>query len=218
MSFRLIDHNMFNLTKKGTSIMAPRGLTLMLLLIMSLLSGCAGTVKHMQEVSTNKVMIGPATGKAAVVFLRPSGMGALVQSSVFEVKANRLQLVGIVAAKTKVVYYVDPGQHLFMVVGENADFMKADLVADRTYYVSVSPRMGLWKARFGLEPIKGNELSSPEFKSSLEECKWVENTAASENWAIANMASIESKRAEYYADWSKVPEEEKQRLSMDDGT
>ncbi|PZN84509.1 MAG: hypothetical protein DM484_02725 [Candidatus Methylumidiphilus alinenensis] len=42
-----------------------------------------------------------------------------------------------------------------MVVGENADFMEAELFANRTYYVNVAPRMGCWKARFSLNPLSG---------------------------------------------------------------
>jgi len=196
---------------------ALRSLTLTILAITSLLSGCAGTVVHMRELAADKAPVAPAPGKAAVVFLRPSGVGFAVQSSVFEVKDNQSLLVGIVAAKTKVAYQVEPGKRLFMAIGESADFMTADLLPNRTYYVLVAPRMGLWKARFGLKPVRGEELDSPEIKSSLADCKWVEKTDASENWARGNMASIESKRAEYYPDWVKQPEQERPHLSQGDG-
>jgi hypothetical protein len=189
----------------------------MILVIASLISGCAGTVVHMQELAADKAPVAPAPGKAAVVFLRPSGLGFAIQSSVFEVKDNGSLLVGIVAAKAKVAYQVEPGKRLFMVIGENADFMTADLVPNKTYYVLVSPRMGLWKARFGLEPVRGKELDSLEFRNSLVECKWVEKTGASENWARGNMASIESKRNDFYPDWVKQPESERPHLSQDDG-
>lgn len=196
---------------------AFRSLALMFLVLVSLISGCAGTVVHMQELAADKAPVAPAPGKAAVVFLRPSGMGFGVQSSVFEVKDNQSLLVGILAAKAKVAYQVDPGKRLFMAIGESADFMTAELLPDRTYYVLVEPRMGLWKARFGLKPVGAKELDSPEFKSSLADCRWVEKTDAAENWARGNMASIQSKRTEYYADWVKQPEPEKPHLSQDDG-
>jgi hypothetical protein len=194
-----------------------RSLALIILAITSLISGCAGTVVHMRELAVDKAPVAPAPGKAAVVFLRPSGMGFAIQSSVFEVKGNQSLLVGIIAAKTKVAYQVEPGKRLFMAIGESADFMTADLLPNRTYYVIVAPRMGLWKARFGLEPVRATELNSPEFKSSLADCRWVEKTDASENWARDNMASIESKRAEYYPDWVKQPEPERPNLSQGDG-
>ena len=196
---------------------ALRSPALMILIIASLISGCAGKVMHMQEIAADKATVAPAPGKAAVVFLRPSGMGFAIQSSVFEVKDNQSLLVGIVAAKTKVVYQVEPGKRLFMAVGESAEFMTADLLPNRTYYAYVAPRMGLLKARFALEPVRGAELDSSEFKSSLAECKWVGKNDASENWARGNMASVESKRAEYYPGWVKQPEPERPNLSQGDG-
>lgn len=197
--------------------LAFRHLALMILVVASLISGCEGTIVHMKQLAADKTPVAAAPGKATVVFLRPSFMGSLIQSSVFEVKDNQSLLVGIVAAKAKVAYEVDPGKRLFMAIGESADFMTADLLPNRTYYVLVEPRIGLWKARFGLKPVSGKELDSPEFKSSLAECRWVEKTDAAENWARGNMASIESKRTEYYADWVKQPEPERPHLSQDDG-
>lgn len=104
-----------------------------------------------------------------------------------------------------------------MVTGENADFVTADLLPNRTGSVQVEPRVGLWKARFGLQPVKGKESNTPEFKSALAECTRVGKTQDTENRARGNMASIQSKRAECYPDWVKQPEAEKPHLSRDDG-
>ncbi|MBI2294526.1 MAG: hypothetical protein HYU76_00430 [Betaproteobacteria bacterium] len=188
-----------------------------LVVLALLVSGCAGTVVNMREVSAEKAAIVPEEGKAVVVFMRPSGLGFAIQSSVFEIKDNYPSLVGIVAAKTKVAYRLDPGKHLFMVIGENADFMSAEVLPNKTYYVLVTPRMGFWKARFSLDPVHKQELSTSEFKGSLDECKWVEKAPESENWAMSNMASIQSKRAEYYLDWLKTPEKERPYLLDEDG-
>ena len=182
-----------------------------------LISGCAGTVKNMREVPAGSTAVVPEEGKAVIVFMRPSGMGFAIQSSVFEIKDNYPSLVGIVAAKTKVAYRLDPGKRLFMVVGESADFMTADILPNKTYYALVTPRMGLWKARFSLDPKHKQELNTSEFNSSLNDCKWVEKTPASDNWALGNMGSIESKRAEYYPEWLQKPETERPHLLPEDG-
>ena len=42
--------------------------------------------------------------------------------------------IGILSGKTKVAHLTEPGEKLFMVIGENADFMKATLEAGKTYY------------------------------------------------------------------------------------
>lgn len=181
------------------------------------LSGCAGTIKNMREVPAGSTEIAPAADKAVVVFMRPSGMGFAIQSSVFEIKGDNLTLAGIVAAKTRVAYRLDPGKHLFMVIGESADFMSADLLPNKTYYAYVTPRMGMWKARFSLIPIHRQELNTPDFTSALDDCIWVEKTPDSDNWMLENIESIKSKRAEYYKEWMALPENERVRLLPEDG-
>ena len=171
----------------------------------------------MREVPAGSSVVVPDKGKAVVVFARPSGLGFAIQSSVFEVIDNKSSLVGIVAAKTKVAYSLDTGKHLFMVIGESADFMTADVLPNKTYYAYVTPRMGLWKARFSLEPKRKQDLGMPELSSALDECRLVEKTADSNNWALGHMDSIQSKRAEYYPDWLKMPEVERPHLFPEDG-
>lgn len=182
-----------------------------------LVAGCAGTVKNMQELPAGSAEPVPQPGKAMVVFLRPSGVGFAVQSSVFEVKDTQPSLAGILAAKTKVAYQVDPGRRMFMAIGESAEFLAADLLPGKTYYAYVSPRMGMWKARFALEPKHRQELESAEFKTDLNECRWVENTPQSSAWMSANLASIQTKRAEYFGDWQSKPESERPGLRPEDG-
>lgn len=187
------------------------------LLVVLYFSGCAGTVKHMNAVPPNMVVSAPAEGKSMIVFMRPSGIGFAIQSSVFEIKEDHPSLVGIVAAKKKVIYELEPGNHLFMVIGENADFMSAELEANRTYYALVTPRMGVWKARFSLKPLHAYELDSPEFNKWLEGCEWVEKTSDSENWASTNMPSIQSKRYKYYEKWMSRDVSERPKLLPHDG-
>ncbi len=182
-----------------------------------LLSGCAGTVSNMRAVSADQVTDTPAEGKAMVIFLRPSTLGFAIQSSVFDVTGADPKLVGIVAAKKKVAYQAEPGNHLFMVVGESADFMYADLAAGKTYYALVTPRMGMWKARFSLRPVHAAELNGAQLKEWLDGCEWVEKSPESDAWAAANRASIASKRAEYYAKWTAKPETERPKLWPQDG-
>jgi hypothetical protein len=159
----------------------------------------------------------PAAGKAMVVFLRPSGLGAAIQSSVFEMRDNAPLLAGIVAAKTKVAYQAEPGKQLFMVVGESGDFMSAELVAGRTYYALVTPRMGVWKARYSLRPVHKAELGGSELAGWLADCRWVEKGQEAEAWARENMESIRSKHVEYYPKWMEKAEGDRPVLFAEDG-
>jgi len=201
-------------------IMAPRKLFLAfiaLLLLQLLLTGCSGTVKHMETVAISDVINEPEYGKSIIVFLRPSRNGHSVQSSVFEIEEDKPSLVGIVAAKKKVAYQLDPGEHLFMVIGENAGFMSATLEANRTYYAIIIPRMGWWKARFSLKPVVQDRLKSDQFNNWLLACEWVKKTSDSELWANQNMPSIRSKYDKYYTDWMNKSWADRPKLQMQDG-
>jgi hypothetical protein len=181
------------------------------------LSGCAGTVKNMRAVPPDRVVAAPEEGKSMVVFMRPSTLGFAIQSSVFEIKEDKPLLVGIVAAKAKVSYQLEPGEHLFMVVGESADYMSAELEVNKTYYALVTPRMGAWKARFSLKPIHVDETSGSQLDEWKEDCEWVEKSPASDDWASTNMASILSKHNKYYKKWMSKDLSDRPRLLPQDG-
>jgi len=140
-----------------------------------------------------------------------------VQSSVFEIRNSEPSIVGIVAAKTKVAYEVEPGEHLFMVVGESADFMSATLEADKTYYAMVTPRMGWWKARFSLKPVHAGELGSDQFKTWLDECQLVVPSKETAAWAKENSDSVQQKYDKYYEAWLEKEAAERPKLSPEDG-
>jgi hypothetical protein len=209
------------LVEKGGTKMrgnAPTGLASTLVVALALIvSGCAGTVKNMQELPGGSPAVVPDAGKAVIVFMRPSGAGFGVQSSVFEIQDGRATLAGIVASKTKVAYQVNPGKRVFMSVGESADFMSADILPNKTYYAVVAPRMGMWKARFSLEPQRREDLGTAEFRKSLDECRWVAKTPASEAWVADNFTSIQSRIASNYPEWSQKPEAERPHLKPEDG-
>ncbi len=181
------------------------------------LGGCAGSVKNMQAVPASSVNTVPKKGKSMIVFLRPSSFGFGIQSSVFEIKGNTPRLVGIVAAKKKVAYELNPGKHTFMVVSESGDFMSANLLPNKTYYALVTPRMGVWKARFSLKAIHKNELHSPQFKKWLSECEWVKKSTASLTWVNSNSASIQSKFTGNYGNWMSKDPSKKPKLLPQDG-
>ena len=191
--------------------------SILLLFFTLLLSGCAGAVKNMRSVPLDQIVSGPADGQSMIVFMRPSGMGYGIQSSVFEVDDAKPKLAGIVAAKKKVAYQLEPGDHIFMVVGESADFMSAELEANKTYYALVTPRMGMWKARFSLRPVHSDELSSNQFNDWLKGSLWVEKSPDSDKWASENMTDIQNKYNKYYPAWMKKPASERPKLMLGDG-
>jgi len=180
------------------------------------LSGCAS--KYMQPVGPERELsYEPSESLAVIVFMRPSAFGGAVQSSVFDVTTEENILVGIVSSKAKVAYKKAPGEYTFMVVGESADFMEAEVEAGKKYYALVTPRMGVWKARFSLKPIHKNELESDKFKEWFTSCSFVENTDSSYQWARDNADSVQSKRETYYQKWMSKPEMDRPALYKEDG-
>lgn len=158
-------------------------------------------------------------GEALVVFMRASNYGGLVASSVFDVTSAETKFIGIVYPGNKFAHAVPAGEHTFMVVGESADFLRATLVAGRTYHALVTPRVGVWKARFSFRPVRQAELDGAEFAGWDSATHFVSNSPASLNWAVQNAADVNSKRAQYWPEWlSKPPHQQlSQTLNAEDG-
>lgn len=186
-----------------------------------LISGC------MSSLMNKAVGAAPAPqpGKALVVFMRPSSFGGAIQSSVYDTRGDDNDFIGVVSARTKLAYQAFPGHHLFMVVAEYSDFMNADLVAGKTYYVLVRPRPGIWKARFSLIPIHrdpGAKYSSASvaFRRWQSATSYVVPKPAAMRWYATHKDDITAKQAAYLAKWHRASAQQRAQLTLhpDDGT
>jgi hypothetical protein len=188
---------------------------LLILLVPVLLAACGGA--QMSPATEPPVM---RAGESTIVFMRPSALGGAVSASVFDVTGPDTKFVGLVNYGTKYAHSVKPGKYTFMVIGESADFLQAEVAADRTYYVLVTPRVGVWKARFSFKPVRQHELSGTEFASWTSATKYVVNTAETTGWAAQNAADINSKRTEYWPEWNSKPQVQRdsQTLVVQDGS
>ena len=170
-----------------------------------LLAGCASN--PMAPVA-DQTLPPAAADSAQVVFMRDAYTGKTIVSSLYDVTDGKTRFIGVMANGTKIAYPTTPGKHTFMVVSEAADFMEADLVAGKTYYALVTPRMGLWKARFSLWPISNDpeaahSLKSKNFKGWVEDTDLVTNSPKSLAWYERVKASVEKKRASYWPVWQE---------------
>lgn len=183
------------------------------------LIGCGGSNQYMKPAASGQgdpASFNLGEGEAGIIFMRPSTFGFAISSSVFELNGEDEMFVGIVSAKKKVFYKTSAGEHMFMVIGESADFMKANLMAGKLYYALVTPRMGAMKARFSLRPVTKGELTQGEFKSWDKACELTENTPEAYQWAKKNSGSIKSKRAKYWPVWDGKSDFDKPILREDD--
>lgn len=176
---------------------------------LSLLSACAtsGSLsKHLTPVATDPK---PEPGKALVIFMRPSQFGFLIQSTVYD----DTEYVATVSAGSRVGYQAKPGEHMFMVVGESADFMRAELMEGKTYYALVTPRMGAWKARFSLRPVNG-DITQAELDAWMAETRPAVPNQQGALWAKKNHASVMAKHAEYLPQWKGKAEASRQAQTL----
>lgn len=174
--------------------------------------------------STSQELVAPSADKAQIVFIRSSFVGSAIQSTIFDVTSSDSQFIGILSNGKKLSYTVDPGEHTFMVVSEAADFMKANMVGGKTYYAMVTPRMGAWKARFSMHPVRSGsggefQYGSDKFQEFLKESEFTENTPESTAWYQENREDIAIKQNEYWAVWQEKSEgdQEERTLFANDG-
>ena len=186
-----------------------------------LASGCAS---NMMVDSAEQELVAPAADTAQIVFLRSSILGSAIQAVVYDATDGGAEFIGILSNGKKLAHTVQPGQHIFMVVSEAADFMEAELLGGKTYYAMITPRMGAWRARFSMYPVRNGQpgefqYDSDQFQGWLKKSQLSENTAASQTWASENESSVAKKRSDYATVWkSKSPTELAERtLNPDDG-
>ena len=187
------------------------------LILTLLISGCAETDTYMRPVPSDNIVVGPENGKAMIVFMRPSGVGGGIYSHIFEIKEDKPLLIGTVSGHQKISYQLEPGKHHFMVASSNADFITAELTANKTYYARITPVMGRWRGRFSLNPIPIKLLYSSQFNTLLEECEWVEKSPDSNTLADSNITSIQSNYEKYYAEWRAKDASQRFSLHPRDG-
>lgn len=167
----------------------------------------------------------PSAEQAVIEFMRPSSMGGAIKCAIFDITAGDPVFLGILAPKDKIVIPATAGKHTYMITGENADFMEADIVAGKTYRVIAIARMGAWKARFSLIPLKkhpGEEewaLDGKKVPEWIKICKPLVPAPTAPQWFAENRPSILKKKDAYMPKWVEMAESLKQyrRLVAEDG-
>lgn len=186
-----------------------------LLIGVLLMAGCASS--GMQPVTKQAVDYRPASNEATIIFLRTGFYGGAILASVFDVTNEETKFIGISAKGTQIAYKTTPGKKMFMVVSESADFLRADLAGGKTYYALVTARMGVWRARFSLNPVTKDEQHQDRFQKNRATVKFVENTEKSRAWAEKNAPSIQEKREANMPRWIEKYGTDTYGLSPEDG-
>jgi hypothetical protein len=178
-----------------------------------ILQGCVTPGPNMKLSEPDSVQVKASQDKALVYFIRPIALGFAVNAAVYDGD----KFVGFVPYNQKLPYLANPGEHMFMVVSEAADFMKADLLPGKTYYAEVIPRMGAWRARFSLKPVSKGELQQSGMKQAINNARLIRNKKEAYDWAESNKGSALSKKEAYFVKWQEKPAEAQPFLKPEDG-
>ncbi|WP_321491742.1 hypothetical protein [uncultured Desulfobacter sp.] len=172
--------------------------------------GCAAPTMNLSVPVTET--IAPNIDKAIVYFLRPKSLGFKIHAAVYDDET----FIGFVPYGQKLPYVAEPGEHLFMVVSEAADFLKAELLAGKTYYVEVVPRMGAWRARFSLSPYTKEQLETQTVQKFIKEGRLIQNNEKAYEWDNSNHGSVLEKKMAYYPKWLSKDESARPFLNKED--
>jgi hypothetical protein len=181
-----------------------------IIFIISGLFGCASPKMNLSVPVSSVVKA--EQDKALVYFIRPSSLGFKVHAAVYDDE----NFIGIMPYNQKLPYLVKPGEHLFMVVSEAADFLKADLLPGKTYYIKIMPRMGAWRARFSLVPITKADMANPEVQKWIKDARLIQNNDDAYKWAKENHPSVLNKKKAYFEKWMSKPENDRPFLKQTD--
>lgn len=131
----------------------------------------------------------PSQGKALVYFVRPSGMGAIINFKYFDGE----KYLGKFNAGKYLAYECEPGKHIFWAKAENMDFVEAEVEAGKVYVIEAEPMMGFIKASVQLLPLdktdkRYNKRKKKIVKALSKDESFVYNAAEDKEEDYADMA------------------------------
>jgi hypothetical protein len=117
------------------------------LLLISMLTSCADSSYMIRQDSPPPAA--PGQGHALIYFMRPSAYAWGVHFPIYHGE----NLIGLSQAKSYFTHECLPGEHKFIGMAENKVGLKADLEADKTYFVLIQSMTGETKARMVFAPV-----------------------------------------------------------------
>jgi hypothetical protein len=184
-----------------------------LMIVAVLATACVSFPKdRMQPVPANAETKTPLPGKALVYFVRTSQYAGVLPADLYDDEAY----IGSIAFGQYLAYQATPGQRLFMVTGETAEFMPAELLAGKTYYANVGAHLGMWKARFHISPQNGN-LPQGELNNAMSMSTEVRLAEGGRKWAAENAESVHRLKAEFLPKWEQSGERARHTLQATSG-
>jgi len=137
----------------------------------------------------NQRIVPQGPNEALILFIRENEDNNATQATLYEVADDGDHFIGVSSGSTRLAWAVRPGYHLFMVIGETADFLSAQVDGGKTYYMMVAPRWGFFKSRFSFRAVRRAELGGPQWQAwqQLELLRCGPDCAS---WVNSNVESI----------------------------
>ena len=155
----------------------------------------------------------PAENQAVVVFVGRAAMALLYDIS----DGDQETFIGISDPATKVAYVAPAGRRRFMVVGETADFLDADLAPGKTYYALVISRPGWVAARYSFRPVRRTETQSGREAEWITEAQWVEPNERGQKYASDHSRHAHSKKLGNLPKHEAKSPEDRAKVRLDEG-
>jgi hypothetical protein len=162
-------------------------------------------------ISDNQEQLDTPPDQSQIIFVRVHrGFGGV---PVFDITNGDPQLIGILSRFNKLAYFVEPGKHTFMVIAMFANFMEANVVGGKTYYVYACPGGVWWETNWHLYPMRNEpgrlcrQTPSEALQKWSAKAVFVENTEESVSWAKANRDSIIKKQTKGWERWEAKSDE-----------
>lgn len=193
-----------------------------ILLVTSFLIGCARMPREIAEVDVSARLSKPSPGKSLVFFVRTAKFGGVVPSPLFDgdkyIGTIAMEFDAKMGVKKKnyLAYQTEPGKHVFMTYSEIGDFLPAELLPDKTYFVQVRPVMGAMAARFYLTPQNG-QLNQVEIDEVVAMGGQIKVTEEWKRWALDNAEAVQKFRAEWWQKWQARPASDRHELRKESG-
>lgn len=187
------------------------------------LAGCAsGPPPAPLFADANVTLTPPPADKAQIIFLEPiNAIQGAFPVGVYEVNGTERTLLAELASHTKSVQLFAPGHHVFAsnFGGGPAHIMEADLVAGKRYYVLMR---FIYAQGMQLRPIRPTgpsdfSVTNKEFPEWVSITRFVEKTAAADEYDKKNSAALAKSQADGLAEWAKKNAAQRAELTLGAG-
>lgn len=172
------------------------------LLLAGILCVSLADCTKVSKVSRSERVMQPAADKALVYIARPDrALSGGVNRVVIDAPVYDNDVyIGSIPQLSHMALQMDPGKHLFMVLGDKPDFVRAELLAGKIYYLKIEA----WQNESRFELVANNGQFSPDsLYAWVTETAQVVANSRGRSWAASNEGKAKTLKAKYFPEWER---------------